>query len=230
MLIGIIGAMHEEVEALKQEMIINKELHKAHMHFIQGNLWDREVVVVVSGVGKVNAAICTQILIDDFGVDCIINIGVAGGVSEDVSPGDIVIGTSLIQHDMDTTMFGDRLGQIPRLDTFDFKSDPNFIDKLRQVNLGDDIKIIEGVIVTGDQFISDLHKAKFLVDNFDAKATEMEGASIAHTAYLNKKPFIVIRSISDNASTGANIEFDKFISIAVNNSIKLLKVLLENIH
>lgn len=230
MLIGIIGAMHEEVEALKQEMIINKELHKAHMHFIQGNLWDREVVVVVSGVGKVNAAICTQILIDDFGVDCIINIGVAGGVSEDVSPGDIVIGTSLIQHDMDTTMFGDRLGQIPRLDTFDFKSDPNFIDKLRQANLGDDIKIIEGVIVTGDQFISDLHKAKFLVDNFDAKATEMEGASIAHTAYLNKKPFIVIRSISDNASTGANIEFDKFISIAVNNSIKLLKVLLENIH
>lgn len=229
MLIGIIGAMHEEVEALKQEMIIHKELHKARMHFIKGLLWDREVVVVVSGVGKVNAAICTQILIDDFSVDCIINVGVAGGVSEDVSPGDIVIGTSLIQHDMDTTMFGDKLGQIPRLDTFDFKSELSFVDKLRQVNLGNDIKIIEGVIVTGDQFISNPQKAKFLVDTFDAKATEMEGASIAHTSYLNNKPFIVIRSISDNASTGANIEFDKFVSIAVDHSTKLLKILLESI-
>lgn len=228
MLIGIIGAMHEEVEALKNEMLISGELHKAQMHFLKGVLWGRDVVVVVSGVGKVNAAICTQILIDDFAVDSVINVGVAGGVSPDVSPGDIVVGTSLIQHDVDTTMFGERLGQIPRLDTFDFKSDPDMITKMEHADLGDGIKVVKGIIVSGDQFISSPEKAKFLVDTFDAKATEMEGASIAHTAYLNKKPFVVIRSISDNAGTGANIEFDKFILTAVDNSIKILKILLSH--
>lgn len=229
MLIGIIGAMSEEVQAIKAEMKVLDERYKAQMHFIQGDLWGKEIVVVVSGVGKVNAAICTQILIDDFNVDFVINVGVAGGVSEDVAPGDVVIGTSLIQHDMDTTMFGERLGQIPRMDTFDFKSDARLVESAKKANLGQETKIVEGVIVTGDQFISSPEKAKFLVETFDAKATEMEGASIAHTAYLNKKPFIVIRSISDNASTGAHVEFDRFVSVAVKNSLEILKTLIDHI-
>lgn len=107
MLIGIIGAMSEEVEALKKAMKISDKLHKAKMDFYRGELWSKEVVVVVSGVGKVNAAICTQILVDFFDVDKIINVGVAGGVGKKVEPGDVVIGTSLIQHDIDTTMFGE---------------------------------------------------------------------------------------------------------------------------
>lgn len=226
MLIGIIGAMQKEVEALKSQMIIHEELYKAKMHFIKGILYDKEVVVVVSGVGKVNAAICTQILIDNFEVDVVINVGVAGGVSEDTKPGDVVIGTSLIQHDFDTTMFGDRLGQIANMDVFDFKSDMNLVNLAKQAKLKEGISILEGVIVTGDQFINSPEKVKFLVDTFDAKATEMEGASIAHTAYLNNKPFVVIRSISDNASTGATVEFEEFVPLAVDNSIQILKALI----
>lgn len=226
MLIGIIGAMTEEVEALKQQMQVIEEFEKAKMSFIRGQLWNREVVVVVSGIGKVNAAICTQILIDHFEVDVVINVGVAGGVGTDVSPGDVVIGTSLIQHDMDTTMFGGRLGQIPRMDVFDFKSDTNLVEIAAKTKLKEGIRITKGVIVTGDQFVSSEEKANFLVKTFDAKATEMEGASIAHTAYLNDKPFIVIRSISDNASTGAHVEFEQFVPIAIENSIQILKTLI----
>lgn len=229
MLIGIIGAMMEEVEALKSNMIVYHQFKKANMLFYKGKLWDKDVVVVVSGVGKVNAAICTQILIDQYDVDIVINVGVAGGVSQLVSPGDVVVGTSLIQHDMDTTMFGDRLGQVPRLDTFDFKSDLNLVEKAKKAKLHGEAKLFEGVIVTGDQFISSKEKAEFLVETFDAMATEMEGASIAHTAYLNNKPFVVIRSISDNASTGATVEFQEFTKIAVDNSLVILNTLLENL-
>ncbi len=226
MLIGIIGAMSEEVEALKQEMTITTHLHKARMDFFQGVLWNQDVVVVVSGVGKVNAAICTQILIDYFNVDKVVNVGVAGGVDEKVFPGDVVIGTSLIQHDVDTTMFGEKLGQIPRLDIFDFKSDEELVKKARAAQIDPKYRLFEGVIVTGDQFISSPEKVRFLSKEFNAYATEMEGASIAHTAYLNDKPFIVIRSISDNASIGACIEFKEFVPIAVKNSLSLLKAIL----
>ena len=226
MLIGIIGAMSEEVEALKKAMKISDKLHKAKMDFYRGELWSKEVVVVVSGVGKVNAAICTQILVDFFDVDKIINVGVAGGVGKKVEPGDVVIGTSLIQHDIDTTMFGERLGQVPRLDVFDFKSDPVLVDKARKVRIDSQCKVHEGIIVTGDQFISCPQKVQFLSDTFHALAREMEGASIAQTAYLNNKPFIVIRSISDNASTGANMEFKEFVPIAVNNSMIFLRTML----
>ncbi len=229
MLIGIIGAMKEEVDALKQEMILEEKLEKARMQFLKGMLWDKEVVVVVSGVGKVNAAICTQILIDHFEVDVVINVGVAGGVGEDVSPGDIVIATSLIQHDVDVSMFGKPAGQIPGLDVFDFKSDSNLIQYARLTEFQKDQRIVEGIIVTGDQFINEPGKAKYLVETFDAKATEMEGAAIAHTAYLNDKPFIVIRSISDNASTGATVEFNKFVPVAVENSIIFLKSMLSRL-
>ncbi len=226
MLIGIIGAMSEEVEALKEEMTITTHLHKARMDFFQGVLWNQDVVVVVSGVGKVNAAICTQILIDYFNVDKVVNVGVAGGVDEKVFPGDVVIGTSLIQHDVDTTMFGEKLGQIPRLDIFDFKSDEELVKKARAAQIDPKYRLFEGVIVTGDQFISSPEKVRFLSKEFNAYATEMEGASIAHTAYLNDKPFIVIRSISDNASIGACIEFKEFVPIAVKNSLSLLKAIL----
>ena len=229
MLIGIIGAMSEEVEALKFKMIIEESLNKAGKNFLKGKLWNKDVVVVVSGVGKVNAAMTTQILIDNFNVDIIINVGVAGGVSKDVKPGDIVIGTSLIQHDFDTQVFGARLGQISGLDTFDFKSDKNLIEKLKDIQLTSNAKVLEGIIVTGDQFICSKEKAEFLVKEFDAIASEMEGASIAHVSYLNKKPFVVIRSMSDNASTGATVEFEKFVNIAVQNSLEILEYLLKNI-
>ncbi len=228
MLIGVIGAMTEEVDSLKKEMFIETEFSKAGMSYSKGKLWDRDAVVVVSGIGKVNAAICTQILIDEFDVDVIINVGVAGGVGPDINPGDVVVGTSLLQHDMDATRFGYDLGQIPRMDVFDFKSDPRLVDAALAADF-DDISITGGIIVTGDQFVACPEKADSLVKLFGAKATEMEGASIAQTAYLNKKPFIVVRSISDNASTGASVEYNTFVNMAVENSLKMIKLLFQKI-
>lgn len=125
MTIGIIGATKEELESLSCNMKVKSVKIKANMEFKCGYIYDSEVIIVVSGIGKVNAAVCTQILADDFHADEIINVGVAGGIGSNVRCGDVVIGNSLVQHDVDTSAFGDKIGQIPRMDTFDFVCDKN---------------------------------------------------------------------------------------------------------
>lgn len=230
MVIGIIGAMDEELEILLKEMKLDRKEMKANMLFNSGKIYNQQVVVVRSGIGKVNAAICTQILIDDFQVDKVINVGIAGGIGKDVYPGDIVIANNLVQHDMDASAFGDPVGQIPRLDSFDFKCDINLVYKAKAA-----CKDIEksnsfiGRIVTGDQFISDTQKIKWLNEKFEALACEMEGGSIAQVCYLNNIPFVVIRSISDNANNGAHMDYEKFAPIAIKNSTDILKSMLMNI-
>jgi adenosylhomocysteine nucleosidase len=229
MILGIIGAMDEEVETLLKEIIVEKMTVKARMEFNCGSLWGQKVIVVRSGIGKVNAAVCAQILVDDFHVDSIINVGIAGGIGESINPGDVVIADNLVQHDMDTSAFGDRIGQIPRLDTFDFKCSKDLVAKAKEAcgNLGD-VKSFIGRIVTGDQFIADVEKIRWLNNEFDAVACEMEGGSIAQVCQLNSVPFVVIRSISDNANTGAHMDYEKFKYIAVENSIVILKNMLKN--
>ena len=227
MIIGIIGAMDEELQPLLQELILCRKEIKAKMEFNFGTLYKKEIVIVRSGIGKVNAAICAQILIDDFKVDKIINIGIAGGVGERVSPGDVVIASDLVQHDMDTSVFGDRIGQIPRIEAFDFKCDKSLID-IAIISCKDmeGSNWFLGRIVTGDQFIANLEKIKWISKEFNAMACEMEGASIAQACYLNDVPFVVIRSISDNAENNANMDYEEFKSVAVNNSTKILKNML----
>ncbi|WP_125152228.1 5'-methylthioadenosine/adenosylhomocysteine nucleosidase [Clostridium rectalis] len=229
MIIGIIGAMIEEVQPLLNEIKLEKKVHKAQMEFNYGKLWDKEVVIVKSGIAKVNAAICTQILVDDFNVDAVINVGVAGGVAKDIYPGDVIVADNLVQHDVDSTVFGDRRGQIPRIDTFDFKCDKNLILKVKEAckNI-DHCKCFVGRIVTGDQFIADKEKIKWLSEEFNALACEMEGGSIAQVAYLNNIPFVVIRSASDNANNGAHMEYEEFKPIAVNNSVRILKNMIKS--
>jgi adenosylhomocysteine nucleosidase len=229
MSIGIIGAMDEEVAILINEIILDRKEIKANMEFCCGNLWGQNVVVVRSGIGKVNSAICAQILIDDFSVDFIINVGIAGGIGIDINPGDVVIADNLVQHDIDTSVFGDRIGQVPRLDTFDFKCSKELITMAKKGCLElKHIKSFIGRIVTGDQFIADVEKIKWIKEEFDALACEMEGGSIAQVCFLNNIPFVVIRSISDNANTGAHIDYEKFKYIAVENSITILKSMLKN--
>lgn len=133
-MIGIIGAMEEEVAALKAEMEVEEVLEKASMSFAKGRLCGKDVVVVRSGIGKVNAGICAQILVDVFGVDALVNTGVAGSLDADIDIGDMVISTDAVQHDIDTTIFGDPLGQIPRLDTFSFPADAKLIEAARLAN------------------------------------------------------------------------------------------------
>ena len=217
MILGIIGAMSEELEILLKDMELETVEEKAKMKFHKGKLWGHNVVAVVCGIGKVNAAVCTQILVSEYNVSSVINVGVAGGIGKDIFPGDVVIAENLVQYDMDTTAFGDPVGQIPRMDTFDFKCDEKLVETAKAACAeASDFKTFSGRIVSGDMFVA-------------ALACEMEGASIAHVCYLNNIPFVVIRSISDNANNGAHMDFEKFTPIGVKNSTFILKTMLNKL-
>ena len=230
MILGIVSAMQEELDLLLKDMTINEETKKANMTFYKGTLDNKDIIAVVCGIGKVNAAVCSQILISEFNVTSIINVGVAGGIGKDIYPGDVVVATNLVQHDMDTTVFGDPHGQIPRLDTFDFKCDETLVkaslDACEEIK---EINTFSGRIISGDQFISSVEKIQWFEKEFNAMACEMEGASIAQVCYLNNIPFVVIRSISDNANNGAHMDYEKFIPIAVRNSTILLKNIIQRL-
>lgn len=231
MTIGIIGAMEEEVALLKQEMNIEETVEYASMQFCKGVLCGKNVVIVRSGIGKVNAGICAQILADRFDVDVLINTGIAGSLDAAIDIGDMVISTDLVEHDMDATIFGDPLGQVPRMDTFSFPADPTLIEKAvaanKEANL--DIKTFTGRIVSGDQFVSSSEVKEKLVSNFGAKCTEMEGAAIAHAAYLNKISCVIIRAISDKADNSATMDYPTFEKQAIEHSIRLVRNLLPRI-
>ncbi len=224
MILGIIGAMSEELEILLKDMQLESQKVIANMTFNKGKLWNQDVVAVVCGIGKVNAAICTQILISEFGANKVINVGVAGGIGKEIYPGDVVIANNLVEHDMDCSVFGDAIGQVPRMNTFDFKCDETLVSLAQEAckKVGE-IKTFVGRIVSGDQFIASVEKIQWLEKEFKALSCEMEGASIAHTCYVNNVPFVVIRSISDNANNGAHVDFEKFTPIAVKNSTAILK-------
>lgn len=221
--IGIICAMPEELAPLFNEFEKVETITKARMDFHKGRLKGLDTVLVVSGIGKVNAALCAQILIDDLGVTHVINTGVAGGIKKSIYPLDVVIATSLIQHDMDATAFGYALGVIPGMDTSEFKADETMLELAYTAALkNSDHRTLKGVIVTGDQFIHDIVKIKELDHIFNASACEMEGAAVAQACTLNNTPFAVIRSISDNANNGASMDYEKFKLSAVENSSRII--------
>lgn len=226
-MLGIIGAMDEEVAQVKEHMENVRVETRASMDFYQGTVYDHPVVVVRSGIGKVNAAICAQILADQYQVDAIINTGIAGSLNADINIGDIVLSTDTVEHDMDAVSFGYPLGQIPRMDTLSFAAD----EKLRTVakrvceQVNPEVRVFEGRVVSGDQFISDKDKKQWLVEKFAGYCTEMEGAAIAHTAYLNEIPFLVIRAISDKADDSASVDYPAFEEKAIEHSVKLLLAL-----
>ncbi|MCT4545018.1 MAG: 5'-methylthioadenosine/adenosylhomocysteine nucleosidase [Vallitalea sp.] len=228
-IVGIIGAMEEEVAVLKEKMVIDKVEKFASLEFYIGKMYDKDVVVVRCGIGKVNAAVCTQLMIDKFNVDMIINTGVAGAVSNELEIGDIVISKDALQHDMDATGFGYKLGDIPRMDVSCFSADEKLMELAREASkqkITNHHVYVER-IVSGDQFISDIKTKEQLLSNFEAFCTEMEGASIAHVCYLNKIPFVIIRSISDKADNSAEINFAEFTQIAADNSTKIIEGIVE---
>ena len=231
MTIGIIGAMEEEVALLKDAMAVKETVEYASMTFCKGILCGKCVVVVKSGIGKVNASVCAQILIDKFHVEILINTGIAGSLDASIDIGDMVISTDLVEHDMDTSIFGDPVGQIPRMDTFSFPADPVLIEKAVTANAeaNPDIKTFTGRIVSGDQFVSSPEVKEWLVSNFQAKCTEMEGAAIAHTAYLNKVSCVIIRAISDKADNSASMDYPTFERKAIEHSVRLVQSLLPRI-
>lgn len=229
-MLGIIGAMDEEVIKLKEVMEDVEITRKASMDFYKGTMSGKEVVVVRSGIGKVNAGICTQILVDEYNVEAVINTGIAGSLNLAIDIGDIVLSTDTLQHDVDATGFGYDLGVIPRMDTSTFLAD----EKLKELaktsceKVNPDIKVFEGRIVSGDQFISDREKKNYIVDNFKGYCTEMEGAAIAQAAYLNNVPFLIIRAISDKADDSATVDYPTFEAKAIEHSVKLVKDMVAN--
>lgn len=227
--IGIIGAMEEEVMALKDKLKVTDIRSIASLEYYAGKLNNREVVLVRGGIGKVNAAVCTQTLIDCFHVDAIINTGVAGALSEELEIGDIVISRDALQHDFDATGFGYEKGTIPRMQESCFKADKALIhiaEKASQV-LSVKTNVFTKRIVSGDQFISNKDKKKELIEDFDGFCTEMEGAAVAQACYLNKIPFVIIRSISDKADDSAEMNYSQFTQLAAANSCKLIEKMVE---
>lgn len=222
--IGIIGAMDEEVNILKGMMKDVKINEIASMEFNEGTLNKKKLVVVQSGIGKVNAAICTQILADIYQVDAVMNTGVAGSLRKEIDIADIVLSTDALQHDMDATGFGYDPGVIPRMENSIFKADEKMLEIAEEVCKKElsGVGIHTGRIVSGDQFISDGDKKDWLVESFGGFCTEMEGAAIAQAAYLNKIPFLIIRAISDKADHSAEMAYTDFVEIAIRNTVKLL--------
>lgn len=225
-LTGVIVAMDEELSIILQHLEQRESQHLASLEFHRGLFFGKPVVAVVCGVGKVNAALCTQILISKFGVDRVINIGIAGGLDPELKPGDVVIADTLIQHDMDVRPLGLPLGQIYRCTYFDFPTDMALRQQVIQAAQQlDDRQVKVGRIATGDQFIADPERARAIHTHFQALACEMESASIAQVCALNERPFACIRSLSDNANSGAHMDFAEFLPIAVKNSSVLLKAM-----
>ena len=223
MKVGIIGAMEEEVNLLRNELTERVDTEIANYHFYEGYLGNMQVVILKSGIGKVNAAIGTTLLIDKFKPDVVINTGSAGGFKKGMKVGDVVVSTEVRHHDVDVTAFGYEYGQVPGMPPA-YEADAKLVSVCKDVieNLPD-VNVHQGLIVTGDSFINDSKRVADILGHFDGvAAVEMEAAPIAQTCYQFGVPFVVTRSISDSADEEANLSFDELLETASINSAKMV--------
>lgn len=212
MKIGIIGAMETEVSTIKEAMKADRVVTKAGMNFYEGMLQGTPAVVVQCGVGKVNAAMCVQILADLFHITHVLNTGVAGSLNADLDIGDILVSEKAIQHDVDVSPLGYQLGKIPGFENREFAADMKMADAVIDAcnRANPDVHVVKGCVVSGDQFISDHIVKERLISEFHGDCAEMEGASIAQAAVLNGIPFVVVRAISDKADGSAEVDYPTF--------------------
>lgn len=226
-MIGIIGAMAVEVEALKRIMNDVSIEKVSGMDFYCGELSGRKAVVAVSGVGKVNAAVCAEAMILKYSPEYIINIGIAGGLDERLKIGDIVVAESVVEHDMDTSPIGDPVGFISGINIVNIPCSESLSNRIYE-SARKVVNTIQGVIASGDQFIASDRQRNYIKDNFSAAAAEMEGASIGHVCYLNGVDFCVLRAISDGANEASPMSFAEFTELAVRNSIRIILDFIES--
>lgn len=230
MMIGIIGAMEIEVTRLRDELKNKEEINKAGFTFYKGEIHDINIVLLQSGIGKVNAGIGAAVLIDNFSPDFVINTGCAGGFISDLKVGDIVISKEAIHHDFDCTVFGYKHGQVPGMP-------PSFIADSKLIELADrsihkltDLTTKCGTIVTGDQFMNNAEATKRIKDLIpEADAVEMEGAAIAQACHRFEVPFVVIRSISDIAGQENAIQYEEFVETAAVNSGNMVMEMIQEL-
>ena len=213
--LGIIGAMEEEVETLLGLMEEKRESQKAGSRFYDGVLEGLPVTVVQCGVGKVNAALCAQILCDCFGVTHLVNTGIAGSLCADLDIGDLVVSQDAMHHDVDAVAFGYPVGKVPGMDVTAFPADDALIGyafaAAEAVNPGH-TKI--GTVASGDQFVASREVKERIIEITKALCTEMEGAAIAQTAYRNQLPFVILRAISDKADDSTTMDYPSFERLA----------------
>lgn len=223
-MIGIIGAMDEEISVISSEIKNLTVYDINNMKFYKGKIYDKDIVLVKSGIGMVNASITTTLLFKEFGVDKILFSGVAGSLNRNVNVGDVVIGDSLLEYLFDATEFGYEIGTIPRMDTSIFRSDI-LLNKIKNILKNDNIYY--GKILSGDKFVSNLSEKEKLGEKFNALAVDMESASVAHCAHVLGIEFAIIRSISDSLNSSSIMEYTEFVNLAANNSkdviLKILK-------
>lgn len=238
MKVGIIGAVAQEVELLFEALNESdrkvRVVRRGPLEFREGILGGSPVVVVTCGVGKVNAALCAQILISEFAVDAVINTGAAGGLARGLAVFDIVVSVDVVQHDFDTTAFGYELGRIPGTPSLEFKADPWLrglaLDAFASIRKdGKTSKMVEGRVASGDVFVADEGAKAMIQKTFNPACVEMEGGAIAQVCALHGVPFVVLRSISDLAGTEANISYDDFSREASRISARMIIAMVSKI-
>ena len=209
--LGIVGAMQEEVETLLEQMENKSSLTVAGSTFYEGTLSGLDVVVVQCGIGKVNAALCVQILSDRFNITHVVNTGIAGSLCAELDIGDLVVSKDAMYHDFDCVHFGYPFGKVPGMDVTAFPADTELVDlataAAAQVHPG---HVIQGRVASGDQFIASEKVKERIIANTQAICTEMEGAAIAQTAYRNGIPFVILRAISDKADHSVQMDYPTF--------------------
>lgn len=228
-LIGIIGAMKPEIDALK-EKLTNKEISTiSGVEFVRGCFEGTEVVAAVCGIGKVFAAICAQTMILTYKPDLVINIGVAGSNSLLLNIGDIAVADSVVQHDMDTSPLGDPLGLISGINIINFPCEKDYVKLFEDACDEVHMQRQTGVIASGDCFVNSSEKKVWLKENFNAIACEMEGGSIGHVCYVNDTPFCVIRAMSDNGDEESNRDYVDALQRASDNALDVMYTFLRKI-
>lgn len=225
--IGIIAAEDKEIEAIKSLMTDMAEEKIYNLSIYKGKIRDSSCLLVKAGIGKVNAGRTAQIIIDKFEISAVINVGAAGATSAKLKIGDVVISTSLIQHDFDVTAFGREKGFIPGVGK-NFKADENIVNWCKEAATLNDISHEKGIIVTGDSFISSGEEKLELNKEFNALCVEMEGGAIAHVCTLCDVPFVVIRSISDEVNGDAKVDFEEFLETASKRCADIIYNIVDN--
>ena len=220
MVIGIIGAMKMEIDNLKEAMTDTTVSTYSGVEFVKGNIDGKEVVAAVCGIGKVFAAICAEAMILKFDVDMIVNIGVAGSLTKDLSVLDIAVAKNVVQHDMDTSAIGDPVGLLSGINTIFLDANKSMNEVLCKCIEEKEISYKLGTIATGDQFIAKKEQKDLIKSRFEAIAAEMEGGSIGHVCFINNVPFAILRSISD--SEGGAMDYETFAEKAAVQSIEVV--------
>ena len=221
--IAVVGAMEQEIELLRESMANVKHVSFGKFSAYEGELAGKRMVLVLSGIGKVNAAVSTSWVIHQFAPDCVINTGSAGGLGKGLKIGDVVIGETVAHHDVDVTAFGYVWGQVPQLPAV-FTSDSNLIRQAEKaVQVFEGAAVTQGLIVSGDRFVHSSEGVAEIRSHFpEVKAVEMEAAAIAQTCHQLEVPFVIIRAVSDSADEKADISFEEFLKTAAVSSAKMV--------